>query len=88
MEGGHGTIVLIIAGAGAIFSLLGMFFLSTLAGAAAFVMFFIEKGSITDILGIKEVDALVKLSPKTAQVIICCSSVPLPWLRFPLSDSL
>ena len=37
------------------------FFLSALSGVAAFVMFFIEKGSIRDILGIKEIDALINL---------------------------
>lgn len=61
MDGGHGTIVLIIAGVGLVASLFGWFFLSALAGVAAFVMFFIEKGAVRDILGIKEVDALVKL---------------------------
>jgi hypothetical protein len=61
MDGGHGTIVLIIAGVGLVASLFGWFFLSALSGAAAFVMFFIEKGLINDILGIKEVDALIKL---------------------------
>ena len=61
MDGGHGTIVLIIAGVGLVASLFGWFFLSALADVAAFVMFFIEKGAVRDILGIKEVDALVKL---------------------------
>ena len=61
MDGGRGTVILGIAGAALVFSLLGWFFFSALAGVAAFVMFFVEKGSITDILGIKEVDALVKL---------------------------
>lgn len=61
MDGGHGTIVLIIAGVGLVASLFGWFFLSALAGVAAFVMFFIEKGAVRDILGIKEVDVLVKL---------------------------
>ena len=61
MEGGHGTIVLMIAGVGLVSSLLGWFFLSALSGVAAFVMFFIEKGSVSDILGIREVDALIKL---------------------------
>jgi hypothetical protein len=41
--------------------LFGWFFLSALSGVAAFVMFFIEKGSIRDILGIKEIDALINL---------------------------
>ena len=61
MEGGHGTIVLIIAGVGLVSSLFGCFFLSALSGVAAFVMFFIEKGSVRDILGIREVDALINL---------------------------
>ena len=61
MDGGHGTVILVIAGAGLVFSLLGWFFLSALAGVGAFVMFFIDKGSISELLGIREVDALVKL---------------------------
>ena len=61
MEGGHGTIVLIIAGVGLVSSLFGCFFLSALSRVAAFVMFFIEKGSVRDILGIREVDALINL---------------------------
>ena len=61
MEGGHGTIVLMIAGVGLVSSLFGRFFLSALSGVAAFVMFFVEKGAVRDILGIKEVDALINL---------------------------
>ena len=68
MDGGHGTIVLIIAGVGLVASLFGWFFLSALAGVAAFVMFFIEKGAVRDILGIKEVDALVKLVTQNGTV--------------------